>query len=104
MPVSGLTENGIWAVGNFGDFVAPEPQRQHWDGTSWQLVTLPGGFIGDLLGVSAVAANATSGFVGGAASTGETFIFHWDGTSITRVTSPNPGLFNRLQGRGRARA
>ncbi len=90
-----LSENDIWAVGNFGDFVAPEPQVQHWNGTSWQLVTLPGGFIGDLLGVSAVAANDVW-FVGGAASTGETFIFHWDGTSITRVASPNPGLYNRL--------
>ncbi len=90
-----LSDNDIWAVGNFGDFVAPEPQVQHWDGSSWRLVALPGGFIGDLLGVSAVAANDVW-FVGGAASTGETFIFHWDGTSISRVTSPNPGLYNRL--------
>ena len=90
-----LSDNDIWAVGNFGDFVAPEPQVQHWDGSSWRLVALPEGFIGDLLGVSAVAANDVW-FVGGAASPGETFIFHWDGTSISRVTSPNPGLYNRL--------
>ncbi len=90
-----LSENDIWAVGNFGDFVSPEPQVQHWDGTSWELVVLPGEFNGDLLGVSDIATNDVW-FVGGAASTGETFIFHWDGTSITRVTSPNPGLYNRL--------
>ncbi len=90
-----LSANDIWAVGNFGIFSSPEPQVQHWDGVSWRVVPLPSGFAGDLLGVAAVAANDVW-FVGGAASTGETFIFHWDGTSISQVTSPNPGSYNRL--------
>ena len=50
---------------------------------------------GDLIGVSALSANDVW-FVGGAASTGQAFIYHWNGTSITQSTSVNPGTFNRL--------
>jgi hypothetical protein len=90
-----LSATDIWAVGNFGDFLYPSPQVQHWDGVSWSLVAVPGGTDGDLLGVAAVAANDVW-FVGGAATGGQSLIFHWDGTTITRVTNPNPGGYNRL--------
>jgi hypothetical protein len=90
-----LSGTDIWAVGNFGDFVSPSPQVQHWDGVDWGLVSLPAGTDGDLLGVAAIAANDVW-FVGGAATGGQSLIFHWDGTSITRVRHPNPGSYNRL--------
>jgi hypothetical protein len=90
-----LSQTDIWAVGNYGDFLYPSPQVQHWDGASWRTVPLPQGVDGDLLGVSAVAANDVW-FVGGAATGGQALIFHWDGTSITRVQNPNPGSYNRL--------
>jgi hypothetical protein len=90
-----LSGTDIWAVGNFGDFVSPSPQVQHWDGVNWGLVSLPEGTDGDLLGVAAVAANDVW-FVGGAATGGQSLIFHWDGTNITPVTHPNPGSYNRL--------
>src|SRR5690348_12217741 len=78
-----LSETDIWAVGNFGHFVFPTPQVQHWDGVSWKVVPVPEGVDGDLLGVSALAANDVW-FVGGAATGGQSLVFHWDGTSITR--------------------
>lgn len=90
-----LSPTDIWAVGNFGDFVSPSPQVQHWDGTAWQSIPVPGAVPGDLLGVAAVSANDVW-FVGGAANTGQSFIYHWDGTSITQATNPNPGIFNRF--------
>ena len=90
-----LSDNDIWAVGNFGDFVSPLPQVQHWDGVAWRSVTVPGAVAGDLIGVSALSANDVW-FVGGAASTGQTFIYHWNGTSITQSPSVSPGSFNRL--------
>ena len=90
-----LSATDIWAVGSSGDFLYPTPQVQHWNGTSWNLVPVPGTVDGDLLGVSGVAANDVW-FVGGAATGGQTLIFHWDGTSISRVTNPNPGSYNRL--------
>src|SRR3954466_13006779 len=58
------TQTDIWAVGNYGDFVSPSPQVQHWDGVSWRVVPVPSGTDGDLLGVAAVAANDVW-FVGG---------------------------------------
>ena len=70
-----LSPTDIWAVGSFGDFSDPEPQVQHWDGTSWNVVPLPAGFDGDLLGVSAVSANDVW-FVGGEAHNGHALIFH----------------------------
>jgi Carboxypeptidase regulatory-like domain len=90
-----LSETDIWAVGNYGDFLYPSPQVQHWDGVNWRVIPLPEGTDGDLLGVVAVAANDVW-FVGGAATGGQSLIFHWDGTAITRVTNPNPGGYNRL--------
>lgn len=90
-----LNQSDIWAVGSFGDFTDPEPQVQHWDGTSWQVVPLPSGLDGDLLGVAAVSANDVW-FVGGEANNGHALIFHWNGTSITQVTNPNPGSYNRF--------
>ena len=59
-PVSALSPSDVWAVGAgpgvpTGGFSAhPTAVIEHWDGTSWRIVTTPGG-VNFLLGMAASA-------------------------------------------------
>src|SRR5262249_19043605 len=72
----------------------------HFDGTSWSIVPTPRvnppeplDTHSELDGIAAISANNLYA-VGSAL--GETLIEHWDGTSWSVISSPNPGQFNFL--------
>jgi len=95
--VSALSATDAWAVGRYaaGGFDHPQPLVEHWNGGGWSSVSVPWNQESELLGVAAVSANDVW-MVGGYQSSGSALIAHWNGTSITEVTHPNPGQFNRL--------
>jgi hypothetical protein len=85
--IAGGASNDLWAVGGRGDgntCCAFESLIEHWNGTSWSVVSNPG--RSSLQGASAVAANDVWA-VGLAAAGGD--IEHWDGTAWTTVASPS---------------
>ncbi len=94
--VAALSATDVWAVGSFGEFIAPEAQIQHWDGTAWTLSQLPVNLPrGELLGIDAAAADDVWA-VGGAASNGDSFILHWNGSAWSQVAHPIPYTYQRL--------
>ena len=101
--VSAVADNDVWAVGwSFNQRQnVYRTEIQHWNGSTWSLVTSPNATNGYnfLNGIAVVAANNIWA-VGQAAngSTYSTLIEHWNGTSWSIVTSPNvPGRSNALE-------
>ncbi|HUS13501.1 MAG TPA: hypothetical protein VM536_00605, partial [Chloroflexia bacterium] len=85
--VAGVASNDVWAVGQGINGVV----IVHWNGTTWSPATVPVITNGVLNSVTAVAAN--DAWAVGTANNGETVILHWDGSSWTRVASPNSGAY-----------
>lgn len=96
-----VSGNDIWAVGHSGDpsYVPLQTLTEHWNGTSWSIISSPspGTYNGnDLAAVAAISSNdvwavgwyqsGPTGQVGGALTV------HWDGTSWTVI--PNPSKAN----------
>jgi hypothetical protein len=72
---------------------------EHWDGTSWSVVTTPSPPNGaELFSVAAAASNDVwavgFGFGSGNPDFGETLIEHWDGSSWSVVSSPTSTVEN----------
>jgi len=100
--VRALSPTNVWAVGTVEVYVNHRGHRQatieHWNGTSWSIVSSPKptpspALDSFLYGIAAISANdiwAVGGFhkSGGG---GATLIEHWDGTSWTIISSPDPG-------------
>jgi hypothetical protein len=103
--VVALAPNDVWAVG-FSTPVAPPKSAatltliEHWDGTSWTVVTSPNvgpksGYQSNRLeGITAVSANDIWAFGSYFAADGsghqKTLLLHWDGTAWSVAPSPNP--------------
>jgi hypothetical protein len=93
--VAVVAANDIWAVGASGGINnARQTLTEHWNGTSWSLVSSPNvGTLGSGLGAVAVVAATDIWAVG--ASTGasafETLTEHWNGTSWQVVKSLDIG-------------
>jgi hypothetical protein len=100
--ITAISPTNVWAVGTVGVFFNHRTYRkaaiEHWDGTSWSIVSSPNptpsaGLDSFLRGITAISATniwAVGSFnksSGGAA----TLIEHWDGTSWTIISSPDPG-------------
>src|ERR1700733_11303081 len=103
--VLALAPNDVWAVG-FSTPVAPPKHAatltliEHFDGTSWAVVPSPN--VGPnsanqsnrLLGLTANSANDIWAFGSYFTADGSghqmTLLLHWDGTSWTTASSPNP--------------
>lgn len=94
--VSTLSANDAWAVGQYT--TANHVYKTllvHWDGASWNRVHSPNPGRADptlLWGVSSVSptdAWAVGEF--GPDESAKTLIVHWDGSTWSRVHSPNPG-------------
>ncbi len=90
--VDALTPTNVWAVGAYAKRRTQKALVEHWDGTGWQWISVPG------LGSSTKASNLTSvtatspADIWAAGSLGmHTLLEHWDGTRWTQVKSPNPG-------------
>ena len=109
--VTALSPTNAWAVGTIsvfaGDRQHTKPAIEHWDGTSWSIVSSPNPNrvpTNDtaLYGIAAVSANDIWAVGAGNFSTisgTATLIEHWDGTSWTIVSSPDPGnASNSLSG------
>ncbi|HYP39629.1 MAG TPA: kelch repeat-containing protein [Chloroflexia bacterium] len=102
MAIDAISPNDIWAAGNTPS--SHNTVTMHWDGSAWTIVpSLPNDFmntyiVGDIV---AVASNDVwvVGYYYPESGAHRTFILHWDGTSWTRVPSPNPGWYvSRLFG------
>jgi hypothetical protein len=102
--VAAVSATDIWAVGEWNPTSDPASTLrrtliEHWNGTSWQLVTSPNeSFSGvDLTTLEAVAtvSNTFAWAVGHgddfSTLKSTTFILRWNGTQWSRVPSPNPG-------------
>ncbi|MGH3157280.1 MAG: hypothetical protein ACRDNF_11985 [Streptosporangiaceae bacterium] len=92
--VTALSASDVWAVGDYGTSSLIE----HWNGTSWAKVPSPSPGSGYGTFLEAVSATSASDawavgqyFAPGQILKGLSLILHWNGTSWTRVASPNPG-------------
>ena len=97
--VSADSATNAWAVGTTGT----RTRILHWNGMDWSEVQSPNPrAINWLFGVSAVS-TTDAWAVGGGASyrlqgLHRTLILHWDGTSWSHLSSPNPGITQDLNG------
>jgi len=101
--VTALSPSNVWAVGSVTVFANHrqhhKPAIEHWDGTSWSIVSSPNPNPVPtkdtfLRGVAAISANDIWAVGAGNFSTAggtATLIEHWDGTSWTIISSPDPG-------------
>ena len=99
--VAAISANNIWAVGEDANSSTPSstfaPLIEHWDGSSWSIVTSPLQGTSDLLnGIAAVSASniwAVGDYRNSIDSMGPyfTLIEHWNGTTWSAVRSPSPG-------------
>ncbi len=107
--VTATSASNAWAVGVIGPgpgttAAATEPLIERWDGSSWAEQTFAdptdGGQFWAVAATSADDAWAVGWTGGSGEGTGQTtLIDHWDGTSWTRVSSPNAdGSANALYG------
>jgi hypothetical protein len=91
-----VSANDVWAVGNSGNQMSgAQTLIEHWNGTSWSVVTSPnpGSIYNTLYGVTAIsAANVWAvGYYVNTTGVTQTLIEHWNGTSWSVVASPSPG-------------
>jgi len=95
--VTAVSANDIWAVGDYYSNSSSGPFQtliEHWNGTSWQVVSSPNLGSGDnkLNGVTAASANniwAVGNFYNTNSRTYQTLTEHWNGSSWSIVTSRN---------------
>ncbi len=103
--VTALSPTDVWATGTvvggrtggLHPRTFPKAAIEHWDGTSWSIVTSPNpnpGGASILQGIAAISANdiwAVGAFGGTSAVPSEfTLTEHWDGTSWSIIPSPSP--------------
>jgi hypothetical protein len=103
--VTALSPTDVWATGTvvggrtggLHPRTFPKAAIEHWDGTSWSIVTSPNpnpGGASTLQGIAAISANdiwAVGAFGGTSAVPSEfTLTEHWDGTSWSIIPSPSP--------------
>jgi hypothetical protein len=99
--VAAVSLSDVWAVGYRWRGPLYAPMAEHWDGSGWTVMDLPGPSDTDaiLFGVSAVASNDVwaVGYFDQAFS--QSLVEHWDGFEWSIVPSPNPSPFrNQLFG------
>jgi hypothetical protein len=101
--VAAVSADDVWAVGTYIQVYNEERTLvEHWDGTSWGIITSPNGSTGSnyLTAVSAVSATdvwAVGLYFSG--SVAQTLAEHWDGTTWTIIPSPSPStVHNYLYG------
>src|SRR5258708_2001779 len=107
--VTSISESSIWAVGNYnaGPYtMSLRTLAQHWNGSSWSIVSTPNPARkkGDYDSLQAVAAVSTSndwaaGYSGNlSVAADKTLIEHWNGSAWSIVSSPNPTTSQDLYG------
>ncbi len=99
-----VSANDIWAVGEYAHlwYLPLQTLIEHWDGTSWSVVSSPNTTTtnnNELYGVAAVSVNdiwAVGGYNPDQSTGWETLIEHWNGSTWSIV--PSPGLDALLYG------
>lgn len=99
--VAAVSASDVWAVGFSGN--PSQTFIEHYDGTNWSVVPSPspGTRVNELTGIAVTSANDiwTVGYDIGSDGSEQTLIEHYDGTSWSVVTSPDPGTgINQLVG------
>jgi hypothetical protein len=104
--VTAVASNDVWAVGGVlaystGSSAAFTPLIEHWDGSSWSIVSGPAN--GTTQGLSGIAAAGGMVWAVGqseaAGGPGATQVEQWNGAQWALVSSPSPGtLANALNG------
>jgi hypothetical protein len=96
--VAAISPDDVWGVGSWSTaFIGPSnPLIEHWDGANWSIVPSPTPSSAHGTGLTSVAAISTNDVwaVGAYGNTMqnavETLVEHWNGTSWTILSSPNP--------------
>src|SRR5215204_5333170 len=102
--VAAVAANDVWAVGYYNTAsIYADTLLAHWDGTAWTVSPgpSPGTEANTLVGVTALASNNVwaVGTANDEEAPEETLIVHWDGSTWSRVSSPNiGGASNTLSG------
>ena len=104
--VAAVSVNDVWAVGFYfampGSTVPAQTLTEHWNGTSWSIVSSPnvGTNQNFLYGASAASSNDVwaVGYEYASGVPSRTLIEHWNGAKWTIVSSPNTRGINQLQG------
>ena len=96
-----VAADDVWAVGYYEDqaHVGYHPLVEHWDGTSWSIVTATDADVNNIL-YSVVAVGASDLWAVGESydmNPGSTLIEHWNGSVWSIVPSPAPGSSSVLQ-------
>jgi hypothetical protein len=105
-PNPGTARNGLsgvavtsatnaWAVGSYSNGSTYRTLIVHWNGKTWKQVPSPNSGSGNNEWSGVAATSAANAWAVGSYFSGtgvsRTLIAHWNGTSWTKVPSPNPG-------------
>lgn len=101
--VTSLSAKNAWAVGYHTSPGGDKTLIEHWNGVAWTTVPSPnpGGVHGTWLSsIDAVSAKDiwAVGNYGLTASSWQTLVVHWDGSTWKQVASPHPAQFSTLSG------
>ena len=98
-----VSANDAWAVGvQTTSNLLDRTLAEHWNGTAWKIVPAvnPSSGHNDLLGVSAVSSNDVWAVgvyeTNHTTQTSATLAEHWNGTSWSKVATPNPSSYSYL--------
>jgi hypothetical protein len=92
--VTCASASDCWATGGYQSSTTAEPFMEHWDGTSWSVVSVPNtsNLQNNYLSGIACISGSQCWSVGNYSVNGlisQTLIEHWDGTGWTIMRSPN---------------
>ncbi len=87
--------NDVWAVGVYQNSGIYYNLAWHWNGFSWTRIAVsqPSTIAQELAGISGLNSKDiwAVGFYGPGGGVAATLAMHWDGTTWTKVTTPDPG-------------
>jgi hypothetical protein len=101
--VAAVGTNDVWAVGFYaGSSGWNETLVEHWNGAAWSVVSSPNPGNGNnyLYGIAAVGTNDVwaVGYYWNSFGPTETLVEHWNGSTWSVISSPNPDTYeNYLQ-------
>jgi hypothetical protein len=111
LSVAAVSRRNVWAAGFYCKLNCGKASEVvatvilHWNGTKWIKVTSPSPGIGGSILTGVMTISAKNGWAVGASCvahcagtspTVHTLILHWNGTSWSKVKSPNPNSYNFL--------
>ena len=97
--ISATSASNVWIIGTYLQTVYGniwDPYSVHWDGTAWNLVTMPQ--VDGAVFISADALSPANVWAVGNSPSGP-LIAHWDGTAWTITPSPAPGTLTGITAR-----